>query len=96
PIERYPDTDKSLSGVQLPDWDKVKALCEQAAAVYHGGKLQGWDIMLTDQGPVIIELEPDGGGSTLSQAAQRKGLLDDKMKQHLAWAKAVRDAKYEG
>jgi hypothetical protein len=96
PVEKHPDSGAALEGVQLPLWQEAVALCKQASLVYFGGKMQGWDVMIGADGPVIIELELDGGGPTLSQYAQQSGLLDDKLRRHLAWAKKDRARRNAG
>jgi hypothetical protein len=36
---------------------------------------QGWDVALTDQGPVLVELEGDGGDPIMEQLCFDSGLL---------------------
>lgn len=93
-VTQHPDTGEDIVGVQLPDWQAAMELCKKASTTaYYGGKLQGWDILLGAEGPVIIELEGDGGGPTLSQIAQGEGLLNDRLMQHLEWAQKDRARK---
>ncbi|MSP83511.1 MAG: hypothetical protein EXQ94_11445 [Alphaproteobacteria bacterium] len=83
-VDDHPDTGARLNGLTLPAWDKVRALCLEAAAGFPGLWLQGWDIALTDRGPLPLEMEGDGGAQTLTQDAMGRGLLDDRFIVFLA------------
>jgi hypothetical protein len=39
----------------LPHWDEVKALAVRAHAAFAGRLMIGWDIAITEDGPVVIE-----------------------------------------
>jgi hypothetical protein len=45
--------------------------------------MQGWDIALTDRGPVILEVNVNGA-MRLPQLTRQGGLYDDEMKVFLA------------
>ncbi len=73
-VTRHPDTGAELIGLQVPDWEKLKAVAvEGAKALRHFGMI-GWDMAATDDGPVIVEANetPD---FTLVQIADRRGIL---------------------
>lgn len=55
PIERHPITGEALVGFQLPQWSEARELAIRAAKVFHGTRAVGWDIGVTDQGPVLLE-----------------------------------------
>ena len=40
--------------------------------------LQGWDVALTDKGPVILELESDGGCPSLGQLCYDRGIISER------------------
>jgi len=61
PVERHPDTGGDFSGVRLPEWRETAALCIDCAGHFPDLRLQHWDIALTDRGPVILELNVEGG-----------------------------------
>ncbi len=75
-VEHHPETGARLLGAELPMWSEARALALRAAAAAPKLALTGWDVAITDAGPVIIELEPDGGDPAVTQLATGKGLLD--------------------
>jgi hypothetical protein len=50
-----PGTDTPFTGFELPDWPAVKDLALRAAAAFPWARAIGWDIGITDSGPVLIE-----------------------------------------
>ncbi len=89
-IENHPDTGAPLKGRILPQWDQMKATALEAAATFPALWLQGWDIAIADRGPVIFEVEGDGGGAQMTQHAQGKGLLEPEFVAFLErWKKAA-------
>jgi hypothetical protein len=75
-VEAHPETGARLLGAQLPVWAEARALALRAAAAAPKLALTGWDVAITSDGPVIIELEPDGGDPAVTQLASGQGLLD--------------------
>jgi hypothetical protein len=75
-VEDHPETGARLLGARLPMWAEARALALRAAAAAPKLALTGWDVAITDQGPVVIELEPDGGDPAVTQLASGQGLLD--------------------
>lgn len=93
-VETHPDTGKALKGFRLPDWESLKETCLKAAATFPPLCLQGWDVALSDRGPVLFEVEGDGGGAQMTQHAQGRGLLDDDFVAFLErWKKAAGDRR---
>jgi hypothetical protein len=99
-IETHPDTGVNLIGFQLPFWKEAKALACDAMQTWKSVGLIGWDMAITDKGPVIVEpnLTPD---FILPQIAERRGILDDRFQAFLteqkasaAAEKAARKANY--
>lgn len=43
------------TGTRLPDWDAVRALVWRAALAFQPIRTIGWDVALTDRGPVLVE-----------------------------------------
>lgn len=78
----HPETRASLIGLALPDWEQAKRLCLRAAAMFPGIRTQSWDIALTDEGPVVLELN-SGGDLNLHQLAHRRGALTPSYIAHL-------------
>jgi hypothetical protein len=74
-VDVHPDTGRPIKGAQLPCWDEACALALQAAKAFPKLPLTGWRIAITDHGPIIVDLEPDGGDPAVTQAASGRGLL---------------------
>ena len=51
----HPDSAVNFSGLLVPHWDEVKTLCCQAAMSFPFCRSVGWDVAVTDQGPILIE-----------------------------------------
>ena len=67
-----PDTAR-FTDRRLPQWDAAKALCLKYAVLFPDLHLQHWDIALTDRGPVILEVNVEGGMRT-HQIVHRRGI----------------------
>ena len=52
----HPDTKKPLLGMRLPHWQKVISTCLEAAPQFTGIRVQGWDVALCEDHPVLVEL----------------------------------------
>lgn len=79
-FDRHPDTDASLTGRMLPDWDELSALALAGARAFPGIGVQGWDVALTDRGPVAVEMNY-GGDPMLVQLPHDVGIFDDSLRQ---------------
>jgi hypothetical protein len=53
--ERHPDSDFVIADFQLPMIDEVKAFVDQVARVVPQVQYVGWDIVVTPEGPVLVE-----------------------------------------
>lgn len=51
----HPDTNKKIIGFKIPNWEKIPKFIEKAMKAYEGVGYIGWDIAITEKGPVIIE-----------------------------------------
>jgi hypothetical protein len=80
PVDRHPDTGISFGDLQLPDWQKICRLCLDASALFPGLHLQHWDISLTDRGPVILEVNVEGGMRT-HQIVQERGIYGTRLRR---------------
>jgi hypothetical protein len=74
-VENHPVSGKPITGTCLPFWSEVKALAEQAHAVFPNAGVMGWDIGLSEDGPVIVEGN-NGPHHTLYQLATGEGILN--------------------
>jgi hypothetical protein len=54
-IARHPDTEAQIEGARLPLWDETQALALAAHRAFADRLYAGWDIGISDEGPVIIE-----------------------------------------
>jgi hypothetical protein len=50
-----PGTDTPFSGFQLPDWTAIKDVALRAAGAFPWARSIGWDVGVSDRGPVLIE-----------------------------------------
>lgn len=72
----HPLTGHSIEGFQLPMWDRATALVDAAAKVIPNVRYIGWDVGLTQAGPVIMEGNHDPGTYSMVQRSiyrDRKG-----------------------
>jgi hypothetical protein len=55
PVRRHPETDLPLVGATLPLWDDTWSLAMRATTAFAPLRTFGWDIGITEDGPLIIE-----------------------------------------
>lgn len=53
--EKHPVSKTPIIGFQIPEWEKVLELTLNAASVVPEVGLVGWDVALSDHGPLLIE-----------------------------------------
>lgn len=75
PVDAHPTTGTSFQGLTFPEWDRMREVVMQGAAAVSSCHFQGWDVALTDRGPVLVELEGDGGDPIMEQLCFDSGLL---------------------
>ncbi|MCL4743912.1 MAG: hypothetical protein KJZ83_00705 [Burkholderiaceae bacterium] len=73
--DRHPDTGRVMIGFEIPHWRDAVALTLEAATAFPGARLQGWDVALTDRGPVLLEINTPMDAD-LVQLASGQGLWD--------------------
>ncbi|MDR1629710.1 MAG: hypothetical protein LBS36_05795 [Oscillospiraceae bacterium] len=57
-LERFthhPLTGVKLDGYEIPFWKEIRQMCLKAALVNEGINLVGWDVAITNDGPLLIE-----------------------------------------
>lgn len=64
-FDKHPDTGKQILGFQIPYWKEVLELTERALRHIDGINFVGWDICITENGPIIIEGNSRPGFSEL-------------------------------
>ena len=76
-VADHPDSGKPLTGMQLPDWQAMREMVVEASRLWGQLPLLGWDIALTDKGPLAVEVEGNGGHPMMTQLAHGRGLLEE-------------------
>ncbi|MCZ6666153.1 MAG: hypothetical protein O7B81_12670 [Gammaproteobacteria bacterium] len=74
----HPATGEPLLGEVVPMWGRVLDLAHRCAPIFHPVRYQSMDIAITQEGPVLIEINT-GGGFDLPQLASGKGFLTDEV-----------------
>lgn len=78
----HPDTGQEFSGVGLPHWEQAVEMVTHGARMLPSLRTIGWDVLISDAGPVVLEANPNWGlhkiqthaGGLLRQAAFRREL----------------------
>lgn len=55
-IECHPDTGMKLNGIIIENWEDIKAKVISYQKAFPFVKAAGWDIAITDEGPIVIEV----------------------------------------
>ncbi len=88
-IDCHPDSGAQLNGVLVENWEAVKAEVIRFQQAFPYCKVAGWDIALTDDGPVVIEVN-DFWDRT-GQFFIRRGWRDEIRECYLAWKQTGKD-----
>lgn len=88
-MENHPDSGTKLNGVKIENWEQIKADVEKFQQAFPWCKAAGWDIAITDEGPVVIEVN-DFWDRT-GQYFIRRGWRNEVRDCYLAWKKENRD-----
>jgi hypothetical protein len=81
-VETEPTSGTILPGFAIPDFTAAQSLGLRAAAHFRGIRTQSWDVALTADGPVLLEMN-FGGDLNLHQLAHNRGILSDSYCRHL-------------
>lgn len=87
-IEQHPDSGMQLNGVIIDNWDSIKTEVIGFQQAFPWCKVAGWDIAITDDGPVVIEVN-DMWDRT-GQYFIRRGWRNEIRDCYLAWKKTGR------
>jgi len=87
-IHHHPDSGFQFDGFQIPLWSKVTDLIKQAATTVSGVRSVGWDIALSEDGPLIIEANATWGIRSV-QSHTDDGCLTPHVRAELAKYGAV-------
>jgi hypothetical protein len=74
-----PGTDRTFVGFELPHWAELKQVALRAAAVFPWARAIGWDIAISDRGPILIEGNVEWSTSLLQIPAPH-GLMTGQFK----------------
>ncbi|WP_166354821.1 sugar-transfer associated ATP-grasp domain-containing protein [Phytoactinopolyspora limicola] len=64
-FDAHPDTGAPISGVEVPYWSEVRDLVLHSARVLSFMEYIGWDIVVTPDGPVVLEANINTGMNVL-------------------------------
>lgn len=82
-IDRHPTTGRPLIGFTLPNWSQAKDLVLSASRHFPGLRLQNWDVALSPEGPVLLELNTESE-LNIPQAISGRGFRDARLNGFLA------------
>jgi hypothetical protein len=74
-IERHPDTGRPLNGFGVPCYREAVEVTLRAARAFPGLIMQAWDVAVTPEGPMPLEVN-DIGSLFLPQLADQRGLYE--------------------
>lgn len=84
-ITHHPDSGTLLEGVKIADWENIVGQVLHFQECFPYIKVAGWDIAITDEGPVVIEVN-DFWDRT-GQLFIRRGWRNEIRDCYLAWRK---------
>lgn len=82
-IEKHPDSGVQLNGVIIENWEAIKSEVIKFQQAFPYCKAAGWDIAITDEGPVVVEVNDfwDRTGQYFIRRGWRKEIREC----YLAW-----------
>ena len=75
-VDFHPETGNRITGLLVPYWEELKRLVVQAHETLPGLATLGWDVALTEAGPVLVEANGTYDVDIL-QVAFKKGVRPD-------------------
>lgn len=81
-FDEHPDSGIPISREQIPLWAEVVDLCKRAARLLPGLRSIGWDVLLTPNGPALLEANHDW--DVVGEQMYRTGLTDSAVLQLLS------------
>jgi hypothetical protein len=75
-FDKHPLTGMALAGHEVPCFAEAVALAIRIAPAFAGMRMQAWDIAITDDGPIALEVNEEGS-VFLPQLADGYGLNDN-------------------
>lgn len=80
-LSQHPETGLRFEGMRLPFWSEAIATVKTAAPLFSDLKCLGWDLAITDSGPLLIEANYEWGVDIV-QRPHRRGIYEGRFK---AW-----------
>lgn len=80
-LDAHPEVDADLVGETLPYWEDVLKVNERVTELHTPLRYQSTDICITDDGPVVVEVNA-GSSFSLPQYASGKGFLTPKVRSN--------------
>ena len=77
-FSNHPVCGEALVDEYLPEWDALLELVHECSLTFSPVRYQSMDIAITDEGPMLIEINT-GGGFDLPQLAAGQGMLTDEV-----------------
>lgn len=74
--DTHPDTGQMINGFVVPNWDEVVKLVKRAQLALSQVPTCGWDVAVTDDGPLIVETN-SGYGVEIIEVAFQRGVRRD-------------------
>lgn len=81
----HPDTHVSFSGLVVPYWEEIINIVKDAALQFPNVRSLGWDIVLTENGPLILEVNGDYdilAQQTCTQAFGKNKVFSDELRNY--------------
>lgn len=81
-VDTHPVNGETFLGYQIPHWETTKEIAMEAHKLFPEFGVFGWDIAITQDGPLIIECNANPFHS-LYQLSTGLGILNQRLKPHL-------------
>lgn len=78
-LTEHPDTHTPLAGFRLPFWTELRDLALRASRCLPGLRIQGWDIAIGVDGPLLVEVNGDPDWA-VTQMLTGRGLYDEELR----------------
>jgi hypothetical protein len=78
-MERHPVSNFPILGLQIPFWQDILTMIKSAALVIPSVRTVGWDIVITDQGPALLEGN-DNWDKTHWECCEHRGMKEKLLK----------------
>lgn len=82
-FDKHPDSNRPIKGVKIPNWEYIKATFTNAMEKYPYLHFVAWDILVTDNGPCLVEANTSSGVNIIQiWGGQRNKELGNFYKHH--------------